>query len=130
MSFTANLTISGKEVRVLHCSYSLYREVDATGKPSSMVHGGKISLEIESTDDNSLFEWMVDQFKTNDGTVTFKKRNQDSKMKELKWEKGYIVEYTEGLDAIGENPMTIHFVVSAEKISVGGASHKNPWPKS
>jgi hypothetical protein len=130
MSFTANLTIAGKEVRVLHCSYTLNREVDATGRPSSMVHGGKISLEVESTDDNSLFEWMVDQFKTNDGTVTFKKRDQDSKMKELKWEKGYIVQYTEALDAIGDNPMTIHFVVSAEKLTVGGASHKNPWPKS
>ena len=125
MSFTANLTIAGKEVRVLHCSYTLNREVDATGRPSSMVHGGKISLEVESTDDNSLFEWMVDQFKTNDGTVTFKKRDQDSKMKELKWEKGYIVQYTEALDAIGDNPMTIHFVVSAEKLTVGGADRKS-----
>ena len=130
MSFTAQVKIAGKEFRVLHCSYSLYREVDATGRPSSMVHGGKINLEIESTDDNSQFEWMVDQFKTNDGSVTFLKRDQDSKMKELKWEKGYIVEYTEALDATGENPMTIRFVVSAEKITVGSASHKNPWPKS
>jgi hypothetical protein len=130
MSFTANLAIAGKEVRVLHCSYSLHREVDATGRPSSMVHGGKISLEIESTDDTSLFEWMVDQFKTQDGTVTFKKRDQDSKMKELKWEKGYIIEHTESFDQVGDNPMTIHFVISAEKITVGSASHKNPWPKS
>jgi len=127
MSFTASLTIAGKEVRLLHCSYTLFREVDSTGRPSSMVHGGKINLEVEATDDNSLFEWMVDQFKTNDGTIVFKKRDQDSKLKEVKWEKGYIVEYTESLDAIGENPFTIRFVVSAKKISVGGASHNNPW---
>lgn len=130
MSFKANLNIAGKEVRVLHCSYTLHREVDQTGRPSSTVYGGKISIEIESTDDNSLFEWMVDQFATKDGTVTFLKRDQDSKMKELKWEKGYIVQYTESIDAIGENPMSIHFVVSAEKITMGGASHKNPWPKA
>ncbi len=130
MAFTANVSIGGKEFRVLHCTYSLHREVDATGRPSSMVHGGKVTIEIESTDDNSQFEWMVDQFKNQDGTITFKKRDQDSKMKELKWEKGYIVQYTESFDSTGDNPMTISFTISAEKISVGGASHKNPWPKS
>jgi hypothetical protein len=87
-------------------------------------------LEVESTDDTSLIEWMVDQYKTNDGTITFKKGDQDSKMKELKWEKGYIVQYTESLDHRGETPMTISFVVSAQKITVGSASHSNPWPKS
>ena len=130
MSFTAKIKIGSKEFRALHCSYSLNREVDATGRPSSMVHGGTISLEIESTDDNSIFEWMVDQFKNQDGSVTFMKRDADSKMKELKWEKGYVIQYTEALDSTGDNPMTIHFVVSAEKITVGSASHKNPWPKS
>lgn len=130
MSFEAKVSIAGKEARVLHASYSLNRDVDATGRPSSKVYGGKVTLEIEGTDDTSIFEWMVDQFQTKDGTITFLKRDSNSKMKELKWEKGYVVGFSESFDSTGQNPLTVTFTVSAEKITVGNASHTNPWPKS
>lgn len=131
MSFQAELSIGGgSAVRLLHCSYALNRDVDATGRPSSANRGGTISFEIESVEDSKLWAWMVDQFSTKDGTVTFKKRDSNTKMKELKWEKGYIVQFSEAFDATGENPMTIHFVVSAQKITSEGATHENPWPKS
>lgn len=130
MSFEAKVSIAGKDARVLHCSYSLNRDVDATGRPSSKVYGGKITLEIEGTDDHSIFEWMVDQYQTKDGTITFNKRDSNSKMKEIKWEKGYCVAFSESYDSTGANPLTMTFTISAEKISVDGASHTNPWPKS
>jgi hypothetical protein len=131
MSFKANLSIDGgAEIRLLHCSYSLNRDVDATGRPSSMVRGGTVQFEIESTDDTSLNDWMVDQFKNKKGKVTFYKRDSNTKMKELSWENGYIVQLTESFDSVGENPMTIHFVITAHKITVGSATHENPWPKS
>ncbi len=128
MSFQATLNLDGKEMRVLHCSYSFNRDVDSTGRPSSMVRGGLIQLEVESTDDNFLFAWIAGQYDTKDGTVTFMKRDSKTKMKELKWVTGYIVSYTESLDSMGENPMTIHFTVSAMEIQVGDTSHSNPWP--
>lgn len=129
MSFKAELSVGGgKAVRLLHCSYSLTREVDATGRPSSANRGGTISFEIESTEDSKLWGWMIDQFKQQDGTVTFFKRDSNQKMKEVKWEKGYIVQYSESFDSVGDNPMTIHFVVSAMKITSGDATHENPWP--
>ncbi len=129
MSFSAKLNVAGKEARVLSINYSLHREVDDTGRPSSGVKGGRINIEIESTDDNSLFEWMVDQFQTKDGSVTFMKTDQDSKMKELSWKKGYIVDYIESVNIGTDSPMTIQFTVSAEQISVAGANFKQPWPK-
>lgn len=131
MSFKATLSIDGgEETRLLHCSYALQRDFDSTGRPSSMVHGGTIDFTIESTDDNSLFEWMVDQFSHKKGKATFFKRDSNTKMKEVSFEDGYIVKYSEAIDAIGESPMVINFTVSAKKISVAGATHENPWPKS
>ncbi len=131
MSFKAHLSIDGgEEVRLLHCSYSLQRDYDSTGRPSSMVHGGTVNFTIESTDDNSLFEWMVDQFTHKKGKVVFFKRDSNTKMKELSFEDGYIVKYAESIDSIGDNPMTISFTVSAKKLSVSGATHENPWPKA
>ncbi|MFN0030960.1 MAG: type VI secretion system tube protein TssD [Flavobacteriales bacterium] len=129
MSFNAMLSIDGgAEVRVLHASYALSRDVDSTGRPSSLVRGGTIQIEVESTEDTSLFAWMVDQYTTKNGKITFYKRDSKTKMKELSWENGYIVQCSESIDSIGENPMTIHFVVSAQKITVGDATHENPWP--
>ncbi len=130
MSFQAHLSIEGgSDIRLLHCSYSLNRDVDATGRPSSMVRGGTVQFTIESTHDTQLNEWMVDQFTTKQGRVTFFKRDSNTKMKELKFENAYIVHITESYDATGTNPMTIHFTITAEKITVGSATHTNPWPK-
>lgn len=129
MSFKAKLTIGGKNFDVLHCSYSFRRDVDNKGRPSSNVYGGSVQLEIESTDDTSILESMINNvYKSFGGTVTFQKREEDAKMKELTFEDGYIVQYSEALDSVGSNPMTINFVISARKLKIGNAEHQNEWP--
>ena len=129
MSFKAKLTIGGKKFDVLHCSYSFRRDVDTKGRPSSSVYGGSVQLEIESTDDTSVLESMLNNiYKSISGSVTFQKRDKDAKMKELTFEDGYIVQYSEALDSVGSNPMTINFVISARKLKVGNAEHQNEWP--
>src|SRR4249919_3553605 len=102
MSFKAVFEVGGKPHRVLHCSYSLQQDVDATGRPSSNVKGGQIQLEVESTSDSSLAEWMSDPYKHQDGKVTFMKRDSEQKMKELSFKEGYIVSYTESFTNIGD----------------------------
>src|SRR3989337_2854745 len=102
MSFNAKLKFGGKDgIDVLACDYKLHRDVDAKGRPSSGVYGGTINLTIESTDDTSIIESMVNQYKPVDGTVKFKKSDEDAKMKELAWEKGYVIAFKEGIDITG-----------------------------
>ena len=50
-------------------------------------------------------------------------------MKVLTWENGYITEFTENIDIVGSQPMTITFVVSAQVIKIGGAQFEQNWPK-
>src|SRR5215831_11102890 len=120
MSFNAKLKFGGKDgIDVLSCDYALRRDVDAKGRPASGVYGGTINLSIESTDDTSIVESLVNQFKPVDGTVTFKKSDEDAKMKELSWEKGYFIHYREGIDITGNQPMQIDFTVSAQTIKIG-----------
>lgn len=128
MAFRADLKVNGKEYRLLHCSYALSRDIDPTGRPSSETKGGTIRFEIESTSDNSLFDLMIAQFKSVDGTITFKKRDEDAKMKELSFQTGYIVELSENFDSVGGNPMTTTFTISARSVSMGGESLNNDWP--
>lgn len=130
MAFNAKLKIGSKDnIDVLKCDYALHRDVDSKGKPSSGVYGGTINLAIESTDDTSIVESMVNQYKPISGTITFKKSDEDAKMKELSWENGYVIRYQEGIDITGSQPMQIEFTVSAEKIKIGNAEHANIWPK-
>ncbi len=131
MAFRAELNIAGAKFDILNCSFNMSRDTDPKGRPSSNVYGGRISFEIESTSDTSIIEKMVNsQFKPFSGSVTFKKHDEDAKMKELSFENSYIVYYQEGIDVKGDTPMTIKFTISAETIKLGNAEHDNRWPKA
>ena len=129
MSFRANLSFEGKEYDVIQCDFTIEREVDSKGRPSSNLYGGKINIMVESTDDITLIDKMASQFKPNSGTITFKKDDEDAKMKELKWENGYIISLEEGLEIVGEIPMGIRFTVSAQTLTMGDAEFKQNWPE-
>ena len=129
MSFKATLKIGSKEFDVISCSYSLQRDIDAKGRPAGIVMGGTVNLTVESTEDTSIIESMVNnQHKPLDGTVTFKKSDEDAKLKELSFQKGYVVSFAESFETIGSQPMLTSFTVSSQTIKIGGAEHKNDWP--
>lgn len=128
MAFRATLNFAGKEFDVLDCDYSLKRDVDSKGRPSSNIYGGKVRIHIESTDDTSILESMVSQFKPISGSIVFKKGDEEAKLKELSWENGYIIEFFEDIDIIGNKPMTLTFVVSAQVLKIGGAQFEQNWP--
>lgn len=130
MAYLARLDLDSlTEVPLYHCSYSLHRSVDHTGKPSSGVYGGTVQFELESTDDTSLLEWICMPTKRKNGKITFYKDKDEAAMKAIEFEDAYITEYAESMDAIGNNPMTQRVTLSAKKIKMGGAELENEWPK-
>ncbi len=127
MSFKAKFKVAGKEMNVLDASYSMHQEVDATGRPSSITRGGKISLSVESTEDNDLFEWMCNNFERKDGSITFYVRESDAVLKEVKFKEGYLVDFEEVFHSDDTHPMTISLTISARELSIGNGVHKNDW---
>ncbi|MDR3338818.1 MAG: hypothetical protein LBT25_01770 [Candidatus Symbiothrix sp.] len=65
MSFRANLSFEGKEFDVIKCHYSVEREVDSKGCPSSNLYGGKVYIKVESTTDVSIINQILDVFNMN-----------------------------------------------------------------
>ncbi|WP_291911108.1 type VI secretion system tube protein TssD [Chitinophaga sp. CB10] len=129
MAFNAKIQLGSKEYDVLQCSFSLNRDVDAKGRPSSGVYGGTIHVEIESTEDTSVIESMVNnQYKPFSGKIIIKKTDEDAKMKELTFTDSYIIQYNEGINVVGNHPMTLSFVISARTLKLGAAEHVNDWP--
>ncbi len=127
MSFKAILKVDGDEYRVLSCNYSLHQDIDNTGRPSSVTRGGVVNIVIESTDDTSFFEWMCDSYMKKDVTVTFNKRDEDSKMKELEVTEAYLISYEESFDDAGSGAMIQSLTLSAKNIKMGEAEHENEW---
>ena len=129
MAFRATLKLGSNEFDVLDCNYSLKRDVDSKGRPSSNIYGGVVNVHVESTDDTSILEQMVSQFKPISGSIVFKKGDEEAKMKELEWENGYIVSFEEDIDIVGSRPMSIRFSVSAQVLKIGGAQFEQNWPQ-
>jgi T4-like virus tail tube protein gp19. len=127
MSFKLRLKVAGKDINVLGCSYALKQETDATGRPSSITRGGKITLTVESTGESTFFEWITNNFERKDGTIVFIKRDNDQTMKELKFSEAYLVDYRESFDHTNDMPVTETFTLSAKSIEVGSGKHENEW---
>lgn len=129
MSFKATLDIDGDLYRVLNCSFSFHQDTDETGRPSSIARGGVVNLVIESTEDTSLFEWMCDSYLRKDAKITFNKRDEDSKMKELEISEAYMIDYEEAFDNAGTGAMIQSFSLSARNMKMGNGEHDNDWPE-
>lgn len=129
-SFRASLELGGKEYDVLYSNVEFARSTDSKGKPSSSITGGRVVVTIESTEDTSTIEAMLNsQFKPVDGKIVYKKTDEDAKMKEIEFKNAYIVHYKETLDTTNEVPMTIAMTFSAETLTVGNAELDNRWPR-
>ncbi|MFD2520227.1 type VI secretion system tube protein TssD [Emticicia soli] len=130
-SFSATFNAAGSgDCEVVACNFSFNQSIDEKGRPSSKVHGGTIRVTIVATDNTALVGWMLDPYKKDSGQIVYNRIDQESTLKEIKFEDAYCVEYTENFDARGGDSnaaFTITLTISANKIVVGGASLDNKW---
>ena len=126
-SFSASFTIDGEEYDVLSCNYSFGQSTDERGRPASNVQGGNIFVQVTANDQDTLMGWMVDPYKKSNGSIKFMRIDQDSTFKEVQFEDGYCVGYSESFSSTNSSAMTLSLNISARKITVGGATHESTW---
>ena len=117
------LNIDGKEHEVLSSHYHFDRDTDRHGRPSTDVRGGKITVQIRSSDDSTFFDWMADPFAQKDGEISFPKINDPSApLKVLKFTEAYLVDYSEDFDHDSSEALTETLTFSARTIGIDVAS--------
>lgn len=127
MAFKASFKFSdSREFDVLRWDVKFNRDVD----PASDIYGGKIYVEVESTPDTIVLDKMFKQYQPVNGSIVFKKADEDAKMKELVFENGYVVEYEEALNVANPYPMTIKFAISAQTVKMDEATFVQDWPEN
>lgn len=127
MSFKAKFKAGNIEQNILNCSYYLMQEIDATGRPASIIKGGLIQVTVEGNASTELFEWMCNSFERKDGSVIYIKRDSDATLKELKFKEGYLINFSEAFSSTSSNPLNIVFTISAKEITCGNGTHTNEW---
>jgi len=127
MAFNAQVKFDGDSYNILNCNYALHQETDATGRPSSITRGGKVTITVESTGDTKISDWAMDSYQMKSLEVNFEKRDTKATAKVLKINDAYLVKFQENFDSTGQNPMTITFTVSAREISIGNGDFVNEW---
>ncbi|MBC3788303.1 type VI secretion system tube protein TssD [Spirosoma utsteinense] len=128
-SFRSELTVDGNTYPVRQLWLDITQAIDAVGRPASATRGGKIRLELDVVEDDTLSEWMADPHKTLGGSVRYYRTDEDATLKELKFEDAYCVEYIEQFDGTqSAQPMTTTLTISARKLKIGEASIENNWP--
>jgi Hemolysin coregulated protein Hcp (TssD) len=125
-SFKATFKLDGNEYDVISCVYSFGQATDEKGRPASDVQGGNISVQY-SEDGTGVLGWMIDPYAKKNGSIVFNKTDQDSTLKEVKFEDGYCVGYSESFNANSASAMIATVNISARKISVGDATLEKKW---
>ncbi|WP_338794262.1 type VI secretion system tube protein TssD [Bernardetia sp. MNP-M8] len=139
MSFKVNLEVGGRTYEVLNSFFELNQETDASGRPSAVVRGGKLTVSLESTSNTFFIENMIDNFTRLDGKLIYLKRDTNAKMKEVKFEEAYVVGYSETFSGGGvtgsnkfdnvsdQNPTIETITFSARVLSVENAVLTKQW---
>ncbi len=128
MSFLAKLKLDGEEYNVLHCGFRFVQSTNTTGKPNAIPHGGNVNLVVESTGSTDVFDWMISAVQTKNGSITFYRRDNMSKLKTLEFSDGHCVDYYESFDHNGDHPMQITFTISAKELKLNESQYLNNWP--
>lgn len=127
MSFLAKLELDGETYNIIEFDLHITQEVDHNGKPQTIAQGGNIRLVLESTKSVDFMKWMISSTQTKNGKITFFRRDALSKMKELKFEKAFCINFHESFRSNNEIPMQIELLLSAKDIDFGGAVLGKPW---
>lgn len=96
MSIRAVLCINRREYRVLRYRQRFARRVSSNGMPASDLYGGTIDVEFESERDSGIFALMTDEnTPTIEGYLHISPSEEDTMVRELKFDEAYLVGYSE-----------------------------------
>ena len=118
------LDVDGDVYPVLNCSYNFARTKDYDGQPTSPPRCNEIRIVMEATEKDKILSWMASN-ELKDGTITFKKRMDETKLKELKFAQAFVFDYQEAFDESGTG--TVTFAISPSTVNVGEAEFNNEW---
>ncbi|GAB2556294.1 type VI secretion system tube protein TssD [Spirosoma areae] len=117
MAHKAILTIGGQEIEALEFLVSFKQAMNNQGNPASGVYLGDFYLIAEGGSD-FFFEWLVDEDRTENGTIKTYRNNQPSVFLTYEFENAFVTDVSESYyDNTGALKTQFNQVSSAEDLS-------------
>lgn len=129
MPFKAELALEGNSYFLNSVTFQIDQAIDKFGRPSSIAKGGKIDIELFTVEDDVIIDWMVHPVKTLNGSINLYEADNETKLKEIQFENGYCIEYTEIFEQSTSENLVTKLTISAEKLSIGNIDLDNQWLK-
>jgi hypothetical protein len=132
-SFSATLSLSstkaGKigDFEVLKCRIDTGRTFEVSGLPTSKRRAVKLELSIVISEGEVVIGSVFDSNDLVKGTIEFKKIDENTKFRTIKFDKSWIVEYEEIFEPGEKNSMVLNFSVTAGTIEIDGVSATETW---
>ena len=123
-----SLIKSGYEL--MNCQYSFQQGVDDTGKASTEVFGGTLSLTLPMLPPNVIVEWALDSRKYKDGVIVVLDEH-NIPMEKILFKNAACINLSIDYTQKGESYTFTKIVLQAEKLMVGngGLDFDNYWTK-
>ena len=134
MSFSAALVIAGNPYTVRHFSWGVQQNTDGVGRPDAQVHGGQLTVELDSKPDDVLQHWALDDTKRMNGKLVIfsdssKIGGQEVPRTTIEFEDAYCISLSKQFDgSASAQGMTMTLTLSANKLSSGTVKLDNKWP--
>ena len=127
-SFKAIFKLDGNEYDVMSFSYSFGQSTDNKGRPASDIKAGLINLTLTVPGDSSLgatlMHWMLDAYGAKNGSIDFKRIDQDSTFRTISFEEAYCVSLTESFNANVDLSMNLNIGIAAKKVTSKDATYE------
>jgi hypothetical protein len=122
------LTAGGIDLPLLSCDFTLTQGTDPISRQTTTkVRGGVLNMSLRGSKDTQLLEWITNHKEHRDGAITFYAHSNNQKIKEIKFKKGFPIDYTEAFSESEDGYLHINFSISCDSLEVGNASHANLW---
>ncbi|MBS1948746.1 MAG: hypothetical protein JST47_13365 [Bacteroidetes bacterium] len=132
-SFSATLNLSSTKMGtigdfdVLRCTFNTGRPYDTTGLPSGKARTVTLELDIVISEKEVVVASVFDMNDLVKGTIEFKKIDEDSKFRTIKFDKSWIVEYNEVFQPGASDSMVLTILITTGYIEVDGVSTSATW---
>lgn len=126
------LTINSKQYDILYLCYKFQRDIDAKGRPWGVYYGGSILVQVESTNDISSFQQMIDK-KTTPVAGSIEVFSGDGTcMRRIDFEKAYVVSLSEEMYGKSSSPMITTIGISPMRLDFNNNALRldRRWPEA
>lgn len=132
MNARATLKLNGNDYGIRRMNYKFERDIDAKGRPCSCYYGGSIVVEIESTDDVSIFRNMIDEdMPVSSGEILITTGQDELPLRCLTFSDAYVYAYAEQMSSTSGLPMITTISISPMKLDIDKNLRLNRrWPEA